>query len=308
VAFGSDGQSSLFTQAAATLAANGGAELATPAVGLSTSTLPAGTESVVEITWANFAEGMTSIGFGSPDIDVRRVWFPSPNRALANIWVAPGAAGNTYNFTILNGLRLITQTGALQVSSAKAGWLSTSGAALVSGATAAIQVNGLAISGLTALQLTVNDRPAQVVGVDGSTVMFTVPSGLTPGVAVIRLQSGGEAALPLAVPVAQAQATIVSVTAGFGTPITPERPARHGELMNLLMAGLPENFAAAGTQPKVTLTIGGIDHRLITVSPNGSFLQLQFTIQTVVPQGTQPLVVTVDGVAAVTHSLPVRPF
>jgi uncharacterized protein (TIGR03437 family) len=298
----------LFTQAASTLATNGGAELAAASVGLSTSTLPAGTESVVEITGTNFAEGMTSIGFGTPDIDVRRVWFTSPNRALANIWVAPGAAGNTYNFTILNGLRLTMQIGALQVSSARSGWISTPSSTFVSGTTATIQVNGLAISGLTALQLSVNDRPAQVLSVDGSTVMFTVPSGLTPGVAVVRLQSGAESALPLAVMVSQPQATIVSVTAGFGTPITPDRPARYGELMNLVVAGLPENFSAAGTQPRVTMTIGGIDHRLITVSPSGGFLQLQFTVQTVVPLGIQPLVVTVDGVAVSTYSLPVRAF
>jgi len=307
VAFGSDGQSSLFMQPAVNFT-NSGADLAA-AVGLSTSTLPAGTESMIEITGANFAEGTTSIGFGTPDIDVRRVWFPTPNRALANIWVAPGAAGNTYSFTILNGLRLTTQTGALQVTSGRPVWLSAPAAALVSGTTATIQVNGLAISAATALQLSVNDRPAQVLGVDGSTVIFTVPSGLTPGVAVIRFQSGGDTALPLAVTVAQPQASIVSITVGFGTPITAERPARYGERISLFAAGFPENLGAAGSQPKVTLTIGGIEQVLTAVNPTGGgFLQLQFTIQTAVPQGTHPLVVTVDGVAMAPFSLPVRAF
>ncbi|MFN0102755.1 MAG: matrixin family metalloprotease [Bryobacteraceae bacterium] len=306
VAFGSDGQSSLFVQQAVNYTSS---VAETAAVGLSTASLPAGTESVVEITGANFAEGTTSIGFGTPDIDVRRVWFPTPNRALANIWVAAGAAGNSYTFTILNGLRLTTQTGALQVSSAKAAWLSVPAAGgLTSGSAATIQVNGLALSGLSALQLTVNDRPAQILGVDGSTVLFTVPSGLAPGVAVVRLQSGAETALPLAVTVSQQQAVISSVTAGFGTVITPQRPARYGELMSLLVTGLPENFAPAGSAPKVTLTIGGIDHRLITVSPGGGFLQLQFTIQTVVPPGTHPVAITVEGVSVAPYSLPVRAF
>jgi uncharacterized protein (TIGR03437 family) len=169
-------------------------------------------------------------------------------------------------------------------------------------------LNGLTINGLTPLQLSVNDRPAQILGVDGSTITFTVPSGLTPGVAVIRLQTGSEAALPLAVPVVQQVATVTSVTAGFGVPVTPERPARYGESMSLLVTGLPENFAPAGSQPRVTLTIGGIEHRLLTIAPNGSFLQLQFTIQTVVPQGVQPLVITVDGTPVATYSLPVRAF
>jgi hypothetical protein len=125
---------------------------------------------------------------------------------------------------------------------------------------------------------------------------------------VVKFQSGADVALPLAVTVSQPQAVIVSVTAGFGTPITADRPARYGESMNLTVAGLPDNFAAAGTQPKVTMTIGGIEHRPYTVSPSGSFLQLQFAIQTVVPQGIQPLIVTVDGVAVAPFSLPVRAF
>ena len=143
---------------------------------------------------------------------------------------------------------------------------------------------------------------------DGSAVTFTVPGGLASGVAVLRVQAGADVALPLAVAVAQPQAAIVSITVGFGTPITPERPARYGELMSLLVTGLPENFAPAGSQPKVKLTIGGVEHQLITVNPSGTFLQLQFTVLTVVPQGTHPLVVTVDGVAVAPYSLPVRAF
>jgi uncharacterized protein (TIGR03437 family) len=308
VAYGGDGQSSLFMQGAANYVA-GLAE--TESTALTTGTLPAGTESMVEITGANFGEGTTSIGFGTPDISVRRVWFPSPNRALANIWVSPGTAGGSYNFTVLNGLKLTTQTAALQVTSAKTGWISvpaTAAGGLVAGATGSIQVNGLTITGLSPLQLTVNDRPAQVLGVNGSTVTFTVPSGLAPGVAVVKLQSGGEAALPLAVPVVQQQAQVSSVTAGFGTLITPERPARYGESVTALVTGLPENFALVGSQPKVTLTIGGIEHRLLTVNPGGSFLQLQFTVQTLVPQGLQPLVVTLEGATVATYTLPVRAF
>lgn len=308
VAFGSDGQSSLFLQPAVNFS-NPVFELAS--VGLSATSLPAGTESMVEITGANFAEGTTSIGFGTPDIDVRQVWFPSPGRLLANVRVAAGAAGNNYNFTILNGLRLTTQPGILQVNASRTGWLTlpqSPAGGLVSGTTATVQVNGLAISGLSPLQLTVNDRPTQIVGVDGQFVQFTVPSGLTPGVAVMRLQSGGDTALPLAVPVVQQMATISSVTAGFGVSITPERPARYGELMSLVVSGLPDNFAPPGSQPNLTMTIGGIEHRPLTVSASGSFLQLQFTIQTVVPQGVQPLVVKLDGVTVAPYSLPVRAF
>lgn len=308
VAYGADGQSSLFMQPAVNYA-NPLSD--SDAATLSATSLPSGTESLLEISGTNFSDASTSIGFGTPDITVQRVWFPSPNRMMANVLVAPGTSGNTYNFTVLNGLRLTTQTGALQVTASKAGWLtlppSTNGG-LVSGATATLQLNGLSINGLTPLQLTVNDRPAQILSVEGSTITFTVPTGLAPGVAVVRVQNGAEVALPLAVPVVQQMASISSVTAGFGVSITPERPARYGELISLLVTGLPENSVPAGSQPKITLSIGGIEHRLLTVNPNGSFLQLQFSIQTVVPQGTQPLVITVDGSPVAPYSLPVRAF
>ncbi len=295
-------------QAAATLV-NGSTE--PPAVTLGMATLPAGTESVVEITGANFVEGQTTIGFGTPDIDVRRIWFPSPNRMLANIWVAPGAAGRQYHFSVLNGLRLTTQTGALQVTSTRSGWLTvpaTPVGGLIAGQNATVVVNGITLTGLSPIQLLVNDRPAQVVGIENNVVTFTVPNGLTPGVAVIRLQSGAETALPLATQVVQQVATVSSVTAGFGVSITPERPARYGELMSLIVSGLPENFAPVGTEPRVTLTIGGVEHRLLTVAPSGGFLQLQFTVQTIVPQGNQPLVVTLDGATVAPYTLPVRAF
>lgn len=311
VAYNSDGQSSLFLQPAVNYTNGVGEGLIASLPTISTSTLPTGTESVVEITGANFAEGFTSFGFGTPDIDVRRVWFPSPSRALANVWVSPNAAANSYTITVLNGLRLTTQPGALQVTSNKAPWISlvpTAAGGLVGGTTATIQVNGLTISGLAPLTLTVNDRPVQILGVDGNNVNFTVPGGLTPGVAVLKLQSGADTALPLAVSVVQPQATISSVTAGFGALITPERPARFGELVSMLVVGLPENLAPAGSQPKVTLTIAGIEHRLLLISPSGGFLSLQFTVQSLVPQGIQTMQVTVEGVSVAPYSLPVRAF
>jgi hypothetical protein len=46
----------------------------------------------------------------------------------------------------------------------------------------------------------------------------------------------------------------------------------------------------------------------LTVNPSGSFLQLQFTIQTLVAQGNQPVLVTVEGANVAPFTLPVRPF
>jgi hypothetical protein len=309
VAFGSDGQSSLFLQPAVELA--GGVESDGAPAALSVASLPAGTESVIEMAGTNLADGQTVIGFGTPDITVRRVWFSSPNRLMANVRVAAEAAGRSYQLTVLNGLRVTTQPGVLQITGDRKGWLAvapTAEGGLVTGTAATVQVNGIAISALTPLQVSLNDRPVQILGVDGANVSIAVPTDLTPGVAVLRLISGEDVALPLAVPVVRKLATVSSVTAGIGASITSDRPARYGELISLIVSGLPENLVPAGSQPRIKLTIGGVEHRLISVVPNGSFVQMQFTIQTLVQQGVQPLEITVEDVPVQTYSLPVRAF
>ncbi|HEU0122182.1 MAG TPA: matrixin family metalloprotease [Bryobacteraceae bacterium] len=309
-AFGSDGQSSLFLQTPVTVQIPGGSGDFAPAgtgIGLSTSSVPAGTESLIEVSGTNFAEGATSVGFGTPDIDVRKVWFPSPNRMYVNVRVAPNAALASYNMTVLNGVRLTTLNGALQVNGSKAPWFDMPGN-LVAGSNATIHVNGLSFGQSAAIQVSLNDRPMQVMGVDGSNVTIALPTDLPAGVAVLRLIAGADSALPLAVTIARPQATVASVTVGFGNAVTADRPAHYGELTNVQIVGLPENLAPTGSQPKVTLTIGGLEHRLLTVNPGGSVMQLQFTLQSLVPQGTQTLHITVEGVAVTPYALPVRAF
>jgi uncharacterized protein (TIGR03437 family) len=308
-AFNTDGQSNLFLQQAPVWNYDGGVEGFAPFV-LSTSSLPAGTESMIEISGSQFSETATSIAFGSPDVVARKVWFLSANRMMANVYVAPGAAGRNLPVTIANGLRLNTLTGGLQITSqARPAWLSiANGGPVTAGASATIQWNGPALSSAAGLQVSINDRPLQVLSVDGSVVTVAVPANLPSGVGVLRLISGNDIALPLAVQVQQPPAIISSVTAGFGILITPERPARYGELTNMLITGLPDGLVSAGSQPRVTLTIGGVEHRPLTVNTAPGLVQLQFTIQAIVPQGLQPVNVTVEGLQVQPMNLPVRSF
>ena len=311
-AYNPDGQSSQFMQAATNWTYDFGEPLSTVAAApqISTVSLPAGTESVIEFTGSGFAEGSTTIGFGSADIIVRRVWFPSTTRGFANVYVAPGAAGNSYNVTLLNGLRLATQPGQLQVTqpAARTAWLTAPSNGLVAGSTASVQVNGWTFTSASAVQLTIGERPVSITSVDGSTIQFTVPANLPAGPVVIRVQQGAETALPLAVQVAPLPAVISSVTAGFGQPITDQRPARPGELMTLTVVGLPEGLAPSGSQPRVTMTVGGIEHRLLSVTPGGSSLQAQFIVLPSVAFGTPQILLTIEGLAVQPLTLPLRAF
>jgi hypothetical protein len=311
-AYNPDGQSSQFMQAATNWTYDFGEPQSAIATApqISTTSLPAGTESVIEFTGSGFTEASTTIGFGSADIIVRRLWFPSTTRGYANIYVAPGAAGNSYNVTLLNGLRLATQPGQLQVTqpAARTAWLTAPANGFVAGSTASLVVNGWTFTSASALQLTIGERPVAITSVDGSTIQFTVPANLPAGPVIVRLQQGAETALPLAVQVAPLPAVITSVTVGFGQPVSEQRPARPGESLTLTVVGLPENLAPAGSQPRVTMTIGGIEHRLLSVTPGGSTLQAQFIVLPSVPFGAPQILLTIEGLAVQPFNLPLRAF
>ena len=68
-----------------------------------------------------FVDGQTTVGVGSSDITVRRVWVLSPNHLWANVVVAPNAAPGAYTATVLTGFQLAPQQFAFQVLRASAG-------------------------------------------------------------------------------------------------------------------------------------------------------------------------------------------
>ena len=80
-----DGQSSLFLQAPIPYTFDGtdNASLSIPNV-----TLSAGSEAVIDITGinTNFAEGATTVGFGSTDIFVKRLYVAGPTRLTDTSW------------------------------------------------------------------------------------------------------------------------------------------------------------------------------------------------------------------------------
>ena len=116
----------------------------------------------------------------------------------------------------------------------------------------------------------------------------------------------GEVGLPLGVQVLPPPALITSVIAGINQIISEARPARPGEILTVTVSGLPESISAFGSSPRLTLSVGGIEHRTISVNALGTAVQFQFILQNSVPTGNLPLNVTIDGVSATLPALPVR--
>ena len=280
-------------------------------VTFSPAILPAGTESLVDITTtepAGFVDGSVLAGFNTSDIQVRRSWVASGNRIMANIWVSPAAAGSSATVTISNGLRLLTQSGVLQIGATPARSIQASlpfGVnGLVPGTPAQLQINSANLGG--AISVTLNGQSAAMTGVENGVVTFNVPNNLPVGPIAVRVNIAGEASLPIGIQVLPPPALITSVIAGFNQSISDARPARPGEILTVLISGLPENLTNSAATPKVTMSVNGVDHRIISLNPLGGALQLQFILQGSLPSGSLPVVVSVDGISTALFNLPVR--
>lgn len=313
-AFNSDGQSSLFVQPPFEYLYEGLVESAfANNVILSPGTLPAGTESLVEITAPSLggnAESTIQAGFSSSDIQVRRLWVAGNGRILANVRVSPAAAGSSATLTLTNGLRLLTQPNALLITPPPSRLIQAalpSGVlGLVPGTPAQLQVNSPQLAGAPTVSL--NGQSATIVSYENGILTFAVPANLPTGPIAVRVGMGGEVGLPLGIQVLPPPALITSVIAGINQNISEARPARPGEILTVNVSGLPESISAFGSTPRLTLSVGGIEHRTISVTPLGSAVQFQFILQNSVPTGNLPLHVTIDGVTANLPALPVRGF
>ena len=84
------------------------------------SSLPAGVASLVDIVATNmqFVDGQITVGFGTSDIAVRRVWRLSPTHIIANVSVAPGAAMGSTPVSVISGFQTVFQPAAFQIQAA----------------------------------------------------------------------------------------------------------------------------------------------------------------------------------------------
>jgi hypothetical protein len=207
-AYNPDGQNSTFLQSSflPTYPLDG-ADGAT--VRIEPAAIPAGADAMIEVTGVNmrFVDGQATVGFGSTDVQVRRVWMASPTRLLANVSVAPTALPTGILASVVNGLQVVSQPFGLQVlpqnprlprPSAQAVNANPSQSGIFAGSTVTLNGANLAISpnGATTT-ITLNDVRVNVVIATPTAVTFQVPLGFPSGPAVLRLFNGQDNALPM---------------------------------------------------------------------------------------------------------------
>lgn len=303
VALNSDGQSSLFSQG--TSATQFAYDPGDPGIfALSANAVPAGSDLLVEVNGVgtNFVEGQTSIGFGSSDIAIRRLWVVSPTKLYANVSIVPHASLAATTVTVTSGLQLFSAPLAFQIQPINPRQLSlnfaslrnaaTGGPGITAGATASIAVNNLISQ--TGLKATLNDQPVTVSSVNGNVVTFQVPAGFAVGPAILKIQNGaGDTSYPIGVNIDAPPPVIESALAGVSVALDSGRYVRPNDLMTLVVDNLYD-----GSQPgaQVKVDVGGISHSPIAVlrSANGA-TQIQVILANSVPQGDEvPVTVSVE--------------
>ncbi|MEO7649599.1 MAG: IPT/TIG domain-containing protein, partial [Bryobacteraceae bacterium] len=308
-AFNTDGQNSMFVQSAAPptyLYDSGDAGLVT----LSPAGLPSGTEALVEVNGinTNFVEGLTTLGFGSSDIQVRRMFVVSPARILANVWIAPNASLGSVNVSVFTGYQIVSQPLSFQIQPANPRIPAVTSIINPTGAQTGIYAGAtltLFGSNLAGASVTIGDRPAAVLSATANQITFQVPAGLPAGPVVMRVTNGGDS-ISLVLSLDGLPPEIRSLALAIGCAIDPGRPAHGGDVLVLTVGGLGDPGSSVASS-RIRVSVGGLDQQVAAVYPVTNGHQIQFVLAPTTTQGTQiPLTVSVDGRASLPYMIPVR--
>ena len=314
--YNTDGQNTMFLQlqnpSTYPYPVTGGPQINT----VSVTALPAASSAEVDITASNvnFVDGQVTVGFGSDDVTVRRVWVASPTHLMANVMVSPTAAFSSSEISVINGFQVVTQPGAFQTQPARAGFpyigLPIANAditqqTLYPGSIAAIYGLNLAQSP-TSVQVTLNGQPVQLQagGVLPNQVNFFIPAGFPTGLATLVLNNGAQTSFPVIVEIDNPPPTILAVTSSLNVSLASSSVGA-GDILNVYVRGLDPTVL--GNLSRLTVTISGVPMQVLQVSPqpDGSY-QIQVQIIQSFGGAAVPLAVWVDGSSSQPSTITVR--
>jgi uncharacterized protein (TIGR03437 family) len=312
--FNSDGQNSTFLQSQ-NPPAYAYPITGTPQAALDKTALPAGVSSMVDITAQNasFVDGQVTIGFGTGDITVNRLWVLSPTHLQANVVVAPNAALGASEVSVVSGFQVVTQPFAFQTQAVNPS-LPSIGLPIVNavptqqtvypGAIAAIYGSNLALSP-TAAQVTLNNAPVQILFASAAQINFVIPVGLPVGPATLNLTNGSASAFPVILQIGNPPPAITGVTNASGVPLGAGNSAGASDILNVLVAALDPTVPA--NPSRLQVTVSGISMPVLQIAPapNGQF-QIQIILTQSFAGAQVPLAVSVDGSSSAPFAITVR--
>lgn len=317
VAFNTDGQSSVFVHGANSPAYTQEGE--SPSISLNTQSLPAGSESVVEITGTggDFTAWPPIVGFGSSDVTVRRVWSPTADRALAVVAVSQAATPGPTTLTLVSGLmQTATPAGFQILPGSRTPYVAMSqlpATSLYPGLTVTLPlVNAPAVAATADISATIGDNPATVVSYFAGQLALQIPAGLAIGPAVVKIIITGVPLLPAVLHIDPQPPIVLLAQTVIGTAISAANPPRPGDTIQLVVSALnPNDPQAQIDAARVKVFSGTVEHGVQSVLPNplvpGTHL-VQFSISASSPSlTTLPVVVGIEGRSSSAYQLAYRP-
>jgi hypothetical protein len=300
-ALASDGQSSTQALGTATPPVFNYAPLVDPYLQVIPQNFQAGTDLMVEIQGFNvaFVDGQVSVGFGSSDIVVKKVWWSNRGRLRLNVSVSPSAEAGPVTVTVTSGLQLMTQTGTVQVQPYTSGTATlrapvtnflTGLAGVPVGGTAVIGTNGLS-SNLSGWTLSIGGANASFTLGPANQLLAQVPPGSSIGLAVVQLTSPTASLPPVLMQIDGPPPAINSVLNASGLAIDAAHAAQAGDTITLSVAGL-DTFA----QSHLQIAVGGIVQTVQSITPAGQAgsFTLTFVLSPFTPPGIQNVTVGLD--------------
>ena len=299
--FNSDGQNSTFYGPPPVYAYGPVA----PQIGaVSLTSLPAstgspGTLAMVDITGVNtnFVNGQVTLGYGTGDISVRRVWVLSPTHLIANLVVAPNAAPGSYELSAISGFQAMAQPSAFQVQAPNPALPAID--AVVNGSYlpvfypgSAVALFGSNLSASGAVQIALSSESmANAVNMtplytSSNQVNFAIPQGFPTGPAILQVNNGSSNAFPVAVQIDVPPPQIQSVTDPSGAAASP------GDVLTAVVSGIDP---AAANLNRVQVTVSGLPMTILQIASQGGQFQIQFVLSQSFGGSQVPVVVSVDG-------------
>ena len=283
---------------------------------LSLTPLPAGATGMLDITTQNtaFVDGQVTVGLGSGDITVKRVWVLGPTHLQANISVAANAFTGSSEVSVISGFQVLALANAFQVLPrnpslpviAAVGNANAAQQTIYPGAFASIYGVNLASSPST-VQVTLGDQlmTLQPNGVFPGQVNFFIPANFPAGTPILRLNNGSVAANPIAVQIDVPPPTILSVTNASGVAYDATHPASSQDVVNVYVSNLDP--AVLGNPSRLQVTINGqsMPVQPLTPAANGQ-TQITFFLTQSFGGVLVNLAVVVDGSSSAPFPLIVR--
>jgi uncharacterized protein (TIGR03437 family) len=246
-------------------------------------------------------DGLTTLGFGSGDVTVRRLWvLPGANQAIANVTVSPTALQRETVASVISGFQVYSQPLGFQVvpadPSAPLISLPVQNAdsqqnSLYPGTTAIVYGRNLQAAAKTPA-VTVANTSAQVLYSSPTQIYVVIPAGAPTGPVVMTLQG----ALPIVLQIDAPPPSILGATSVTGTALGASQAAAPGDSVTLAVSGMPQ--AAVLSPSRVGVAEGGVSIPVFTIQPaqDGSGdLLIQFALAASVTGQEVPVTVSLDG-------------